>query len=731
MAGSLSVRKKNAAKARKRRFETQRATRSENQSRALDNLSALGSGIASIPGRVVNYIKTSTPSGVVGDVKNLATSVYDAATEDPGQFIGDTIFSPLAAVRDFGDVRAMARKLREQGRNDEAQKLEAMAGLSVLSAIPVVGKVTGTAIRDAEQAALRGAVREGVEAETRAATKAATKPKTTKAPAKQIPGAPQGVKTPAQEAAIRENYRQTVEKGKQGALWYDDSGKAIMSHTGENPDMARKVSGNFAVTSSSTGVKPNTGFTVKGHNQAISGDTINTGRFPTAMSAGIADVYNTNGVATGLKRGPFEQQLAIGGGFADPSIDPRAVHDIWDMRALQYPGKNGKPFEGSATAAQHRWMDDQLNQIIPTLSEQPFPWTTGRTQAAGWSGAKINSGEIQPGEAAYSYADDLPRHYAQGSRETVFGSNTGIMPELLDASYAARQDLDERVAETMYDQANRDRIALGFGALTGPHFQGPGIYEGINPGRQAQYAVGADTIKKGMESDYVPVGKAIDPSSMNLMKAIESTYGLLTGQKAVAGHRMFGDVPAASRNARELLFGQPVSNDQAQVMLDLQSRLGLNPDAMAIVPSPQGVRVANFGIDPDLFKKYIDAAASETGSAKPGAGFFHGMYEENPWDADAGRYGQSYLDIIGARPEYVSSFDKVAPELAARLRDTYRGFAKENQMTMPEYFDELLGAVAGGGEKELRDLIRKRGYAEGGAVDGVVSGLQELLEKYA
>jgi hypothetical protein len=186
MAGSLSVRKANAAKARKRRFETQRATRSENQSRALDNLSALGSGIASIPGRVVNYIKTSTPSGVVGDVKNLASSVYDAAKEDPGQFIGDTIFSPLAAVRDFGDVRAMARKLREQGRNDEAQKLEAMAGLSVLSAIPVVGKVTGTAIRDAEQAALRGAVREGVEAETRAATKAATKAATTAATEKPI-----------------------------------------------------------------------------------------------------------------------------------------------------------------------------------------------------------------------------------------------------------------------------------------------------------------------------------------------------------------------------------------------------------------------------------------------------------------------------------------------------------------------------------------------------------------
>jgi hypothetical protein len=49
----------------------------------------------------------------------------------------------------------MARKLREQGRNAEAEKLEAMAGVSVLSAIPIVGKVAGTAVRDATQAAAR------------------------------------------------------------------------------------------------------------------------------------------------------------------------------------------------------------------------------------------------------------------------------------------------------------------------------------------------------------------------------------------------------------------------------------------------------------------------------------------------------------------------------------------------------------------------------------------------
>lgn len=159
MPGSLSVRKKNEQAYRRRNFAARRAEMSENQSRAFENPMALLSGVASIPNRVVNYIKTSTPSGIAGDVADIAQSTYEAAKEDPSGFIGDAIFSPLAAIRDFADVRAMARKLRAQGRNDEAEKLEAMTGAVIASAIPVVGRVPGAAVRGAERAAVRGAER--------------------------------------------------------------------------------------------------------------------------------------------------------------------------------------------------------------------------------------------------------------------------------------------------------------------------------------------------------------------------------------------------------------------------------------------------------------------------------------------------------------------------------------------------------------------------------------------
>jgi hypothetical protein len=153
MAGSLSVRKKNAEAAQKRRFEAKQAERRRANEAATANTGKLGSGIASIPGRVVNYIKSSSPASFGRDVKGIARATYEAATEDPNAFIEDAIFSPLAAIRDFGDVRESARKLRAQGRDAEAEKMEAMAGTAVLSAVPILGRPAGAATRKAIKAA--------------------------------------------------------------------------------------------------------------------------------------------------------------------------------------------------------------------------------------------------------------------------------------------------------------------------------------------------------------------------------------------------------------------------------------------------------------------------------------------------------------------------------------------------------------------------------------------------
>lgn len=176
MAGSLSVRKKNAEKARQRRIDAMKVERRRANEAATSNVGKLGSGIASIPSRVVKYAKTSTPSSVVRDVKNIATSTYDAAVEDPNAFIEDAIFSPLAAFRDFGDARAMAQKLREQGRYAEAEKMEALAGTAVMAAVPILGRPAGVTLRNAVKTAEKTAIKDAVKATTKAASEMAVVP---------------------------------------------------------------------------------------------------------------------------------------------------------------------------------------------------------------------------------------------------------------------------------------------------------------------------------------------------------------------------------------------------------------------------------------------------------------------------------------------------------------------------------------------------------------------------
>jgi hypothetical protein len=158
-AKSLSVRKDSPKATQKRRFEAKRAERLRANEAATTNVGKLGSGIASIPGRVVNYIKSSSPSSVARDVKGIAKATYDAAVEDPNAFAEDAIFSPLAAIRDFGDVRETARKLRAQGRDAEAEKMEAMAGTAILSAVPILGRPAGVATRKAIKAAEKTATK--------------------------------------------------------------------------------------------------------------------------------------------------------------------------------------------------------------------------------------------------------------------------------------------------------------------------------------------------------------------------------------------------------------------------------------------------------------------------------------------------------------------------------------------------------------------------------------------
>jgi hypothetical protein len=784
-AKPLAVRKPSAKELQKRRFEAKQAERGRAEDAMFKNADKLGGGIASIPGRVVNYIKSSTPSSVGRDVKGIAKSTYDAAVEDPNAFIEDAIFSPLAAIRDFGDVREAARKLRAQGRNAEAEKMEALAGTAVLSAVPILGRPAGVVTRNAVKAAEKSAVKSAIKAATpslKVTPKAKAVPDLTvtpkprkgpdvvqrktrniskaKAEGPKIAGAPLGVNTAADEARRRKEYANTMEVGRAGASWYDDSGKAILENVGDDPTKARRAAEVFSITSSGTGVPANTGFAVKGMNQAAYGDPVVTGRFPTAMGGQIEDLYRGDTAVTGKKRTPFADQLAIGGDFYDPSLTGqgnRGVHDIWDGEAWGYTDAEGRPIRRGFTDAEHDWMDRQMNTVLRNYVNDPdIQGLPGRGQAATWTGAKIQAGDIKPEDAAYSYADDLSRLYAQGSREAVSGSNTGNMPELLNAPFEQRKEYTDQFMPIFFDEAGRDRIALNNDMLVGESFEGPGIYEGVNPGRQAQYAVGTKRVD-------IPGIKGTDPrvddASRGLMLNNEAIFGLLGGQKGIAGNRFFTDVPQSRSNAFELdVGGRPISYDEGDAALNALSRAGFSADDFAIVPSPRGVRAMDLGVfdedlarmqleDPEMYKKAIkdrmerlNRFSGELGEELGGTrtpGLMDSIYAENAFDKPEGMFGQQYLPYIfpEGKPQFVDRFNAVAPSMAEQLRELDKRMSKNYGFTISKNLDDMRAAIAGDGEAGLRELIRKRGFAKGGAVErdmvNAAGDIGLLAAKYA
>lgn len=780
-AKPLAVRKQSPKATQKRRFEAKQAERRRANEAATANIDELGSGIASIPGRVVNYIKSSSPSSVVRDVKGIAKSTLDAAVENPNAFIEDAIASIPAGIRDFGDVRETARKLRAQGRKDEAEAMEAMAGTAILSAVPILGRPAGVAVRNAIKAAEKTAIKGAKKAATKApkpkAPDLTVTPKKkgpdvvqrktrniskAKAEGPKIVGAPLGVNTPADEALRRKEYANTMELGRAGASWYDDSGKAILENVGDDPAKARRAAEVFSITSSGTGVPANTGFAVKGMNQASYGDPVDTGRFPTAMGGQIEDLYRGDTAVTGKKRTPFADQLAIGGGFYDPSVTGqghRGVHDIWDGEAWGYTDAEGRPIRRAFQDAEHNWMDRQMSAVLKNYVNDPdIQGLPGRGQAATWTGAKIQAGDIKPEDAAYSYADDISRLYAQGSREAVPGSNTGNLQGLLDAPFEQRKAYTDEFMPIFFDEAGRDRIALNNDMLVGESFEGPGIYEGVNPGRQAQYAVGTKRVEVPNTKSTDP---RIDPASRNLMLNNEAIFGLLGAQKGIAGNRFFTDVPKSRSNAFEINVGdRPISYDEGNAALSVLSRAGFTPDDFAIVPSPRGVRAMDLGVfdedlvrmqaeNPEMYKQAIkdrmerlNRLSGELGNEIGGTstpGFMDSIYAENAFDTPEGMFGQQYLPYIfpDDRPQFVERFNAIAPSMAEKLRELDKRTSKDYGFDISSNIDDMRAAIAAEGEAGLRELIRRRGLgkAKGGAVErdmiNAAGDLGLLSEKYA
>lgn len=518
--------------------------------------------------------------------------------------------------------------------------------------------------------------------------------------AKQRPGAPLGVTTARQERAAREQYMQRMAEGVEGRDWYRDAGGAIRFYANDDPERAMRLAADIAITSPATAVSGNTGMAVKGYNQATAGVPVEAGRFPTAMGANIGEVHAGGEAGLGLKRDPFAQNLARGGGFLEKDVTARPVNDIWQGEAFGYINPDGTPMRAGFGAAQHRWMDEQTEKILAEANKRGLggftDWDVERAQAAAWVAAKVRAGQVKPEDAAKSYADYFGDLAAQGSRETIPGRSTGHLPELHEpGADPYRQILHDLIMgeSGFYDPQGRDQIAAGYGGLVGQSFEGPGLFQGAPaPGRQTQVLTGSQLVPGG------PTGaRVLDEGSRRILDASEATHGLLTAQDASAYSRVLTAGSGATRNAWEVtLPGGTVTPEQMQT---LATSLGPAVKDMALIPTPDGIRLA-----------YMDEATAKRAVKTLGgtvkiAGTLQGNLLSNDWRTQ--RVGQGYFGAI--RLMGTEAFDRFAPAMAARLRVIDARFAKETggRFTLSPVIDQVRAAIANEGFAGLEKLAKK------------------------
>ena len=599
---------------------------------AVSNLSALGQGVKSIPSRVVRYIKGSTPSDVASDVGDVASSTFSAFKEDPAGFIGDAIFSPFAAVRDIGDIRAKAAELRRQGRKAEAQKLEALAGTMVLSAIPIVGKVAGTAVRDAEKAVVRSTVRNAGKGSAKAGKKGAEKAQTrgiVNTPdlrkmsteeaiktAKQEPhlitdksgqyvGAPRGVKSRAQIEANRKAFDEDVAAGAEGADWYTRARQSNVEWAGPDPARQQLISDEEALWSAQASPDTNMNFMLQGHNAYEMGsplDLVRTGQqartYREARDAGVR-------VPLGKKTGIYGQHL-------DPT-QPHATtgtNDIWHARGFGYTDNDGGIFSRALSDQEHRFLDYETMLAVDRANAERLggrtDWQAHEIQAAPWVAGKGRSLAQRYGltdeegiaQASMTYPDYADKYTAFGTSERVPYVGSGHLSGIVggDEALRAAYSNDPRAS---WSPEGRDILIDALGGYQRAPLEATGFYTppgGVletNPATVTRPLVG---ITEG----------AVDPASRGMMDVSEAIRAYIDAQGAGAWHK-----PIANAKPGEMgsVFTSMEGSVPAETLLRLQE-LGGRYGIGDVVDTGQGVTLTNFYPGPP--------SGAETGKALRG-----------------------------------------------------------------------------------------------------------------
>lgn len=513
-------------------------------------------------------------------------------------------------------------------------------------------------------------------------------------------GAPAGVDSPQKLGALRQNLRQSVTDGAAGKDWYQRSSESASFLTGRRPGYKNLYTANLAATSQGASVASNQGFAVKGYNQAITGQDIDTGRFPASVRKVIQPLLSGEDVTLGPKIGPFYQATNVVPGEAAT----RPTNDIWMARAFDYRTPDGEPWDAGLSEAQHRFMDSEIANTVQWANKNKVggydDWTPESVQASIWVAEKSKAEGIPVSEAAQDFADNLNRLTAninveaEPARGLEHLSGTVTDPRISEALAAEQRAI-------LSNPEGQDILALSTGALNRETVPGYGYYKGAS--------APADVIRvlAGTETG----AQTIDPASRQLVEGIAAAQGLLRGQESVGYNYVREGGKLVERNAGIVDLGSPPTQRQ---MIDIGSKLD-SEFGGAIIPVNTGNGI-NYLVVDDLSKW---ASANNINLDDP---------------SDVAKAWQKKLsdisnEVIGAKPKWginsgdlVGSFDAYKPSAylpyVENMNETPRGLLDTQVRAMADDLEKLDQALIkefpNAGQRSQIVISTRQALREGG-----------------
>ena len=630
----------------------------------------------------------------IKQVQDWGASPFTQAGEESMQRMGGTM-EKIGAAKDRLLPEAVAHPFDKIAETSPAL---AAGALGFTEALPGPGKGTKAAERAAARALEKAAVQAPKAVDVARMFKGGEQAGTYRGTA-----AFGGI-TPQKLGSMRADYLRSMEEGASGRDWYDRASATNFKLAGEDVGRAEKLADIEAITSARTPVGANLMYSAKGTNQALVGDPVRTGGFPTDMGKRIEETWakESGGEGLGLKRSPYRAGLAVD--WQGPESVKRATHDIHDVRAwgIKDP-QTGKPWSKGVPDAGHRFLDEQAQWAMDTANERKLggfeDWKLHNAQAAAWIAQKAKAKGMSVADAARDYTDFVPDYSAQVTREWTPGATANHMPEILRADEGVRRDYAGRMESAVKGPQGIDKIASDMGMLTDTTLPNRGIYEGqTNPGFASQVLVGKESGGLGM-----------DPASKRAAEAVAAAHGLIGVQDQSALNFLGGEAPAKRAGAFQIATGAPMSD----VGLANVSRIAGQHGGDVAQVDPRGARVLSFHDEADPQRAALVKALREeyphadvTPMARDSSLF--PLKEGSYWEKPEKWSSKPYIEKIEAGgPKMVAGFDKSMQSVAPQLLQHTADVAAQHGFTQAPWFKPMMEALGTGGLASLKELVAK------------------------